>query len=111
MNKETQEDAAELVTFGGEEYLFYKSFPVDVALLRGTVADENGNISFMHEGIINEGLSVASATRNSGGIVIVQVEYLAKAESLNPPLRHGGTARRCAEPGCGHQLRRGQHFG
>lgn len=84
MNKETQEDAAELVTFGGEEYLFYKSFPVDVALLRGTVADENGNISFMHEGIINEGLSVASATRNSGGIVIVQVEYLAKAESLNP---------------------------
>ena len=55
-----------------------------MALLRGTVADENGNISFMHEGIINEGLSVASATRNCGGIVIVQVEYLAKAESLNP---------------------------
>ena len=57
MNKETQEDAAELVTFGGEEYLFYKSFPVDVALLRGTVADENGNISFMHEDILTETLS------------------------------------------------------
>ena len=84
MNKETQEDAAELVTFGGEEYLFYKSFPVDVALLRGTVADEKGNISFMHEGIINEGLSVAQAAHNCGGIVIVQVEYLAKADSLNP---------------------------
>lgn len=84
MNKETQEDIAELIQFNGEEYLFYKSFPVDVALLRGTVADEKGNISFMHEGIINEGLSVAQATHNSGGIVIVQVEYVAKAESLPP---------------------------
>lgn len=84
MNKETQEDVAELMTVGGEEYLFFKSFPVDVALLRGTVADEKGNISFMHEGIINEGLAVAQATHNSGGIVIVQVEYLAKADSLNP---------------------------
>ncbi len=84
MNKETTENAAEIVTFGGEEYLFYKSFPVDVALLRGTVADEKGNISFMNESIINEGLAVASATHNSGGIVIVQVEYLAKADSLNP---------------------------
>lgn len=84
MNKETQEDIAELIQFNGEEYLFYKSFPVDVALLRGTVADEKGNISFMHEGIINEGLSVAQATHNSGGIVIVQVEYVAKAESIPP---------------------------
>ena len=84
MNEQTQENVADLVEFGGEEYLFYKSFPLDVALLRGTVADENGNISFMHEGIINEGLAIASAAHNSGGIVIVQVEYLAKAESLNP---------------------------
>ncbi|MBR2989899.1 MAG: acyl CoA:acetate/3-ketoacid CoA transferase [Solobacterium sp.] len=84
MNEQTQENAAELVEFGGEEYLFYKSFPLNVALLRGTVADEKGNISFMHEGIINEGLAIASAAHNSGGIVIVQVEYLAKADSLNP---------------------------
>jgi len=84
MNKKTTEDIAELVTFGGEEYLFYKSFPLDVALLRGTVADEKGNISFMHESIINEGLSIAAAAHNSGGIVIVQVEYLAKADTLPP---------------------------
>lgn len=84
MNPETTGDIAELVTFAGEEYLFFKSFPLDVALLRGTVADEKGNISFMNEGICNEGLSVAAAAHNSGGIVIVQVEYLAQAESLNP---------------------------
>lgn len=84
MNECTKDNVAELVEFGGEEYLFYKSFPLDVALLRGTVADENGNISFMHEGIINEGLAVASAARNSGGIVIVQVEYITKNDTIAP---------------------------
>ena len=84
MNPQTQEDIAEMVSFGGQEYLFYKSFPLDVALLRGTVADEKGNISFMNEGIVNEGLAVASAAHNSGGIVIVQVEYLTKADTIPP---------------------------
>lgn len=78
------EDLVELIDFKGEEYLFYKSFKLDVALLRGTIADENGNISFAHESIINEGLAVATAAKNSGGIVIVQVEYLAKKGTLNP---------------------------
>ena len=84
MNPETTEDACELIEFQGEEYLFYKSFPLDVALLRGTIADENGNISFAHESVMNEGLAVASAAKNSGGIVIVQVEYLAQKNTLNP---------------------------
>ena len=84
MNDVTEDDACELVEFQGEEYLFYKSFPLDVALLRGTIADENGNISFAHESVMNEGLAVASAAKNSGGIVIVQVEYLAQKGTLNP---------------------------
>lgn len=84
MNSCTKTDIAELVNIAGEEYLFYKSFPLNVALLRGTIADENGNISFAHEGIINEGLAVASAAHNSGGIVIVQVEYLTKKETIPP---------------------------
>ena len=84
MNECAKENAAELVTFDGEEYLYYKSFPLDVALLRGTVADENGNISFMNEGMINEGLGVATAAHNSGGIVIVQVQYLTKNDTIPP---------------------------
>ena len=84
MNECTKGPVAELVNFAGEEYLFYKSFPLDVALLRGTVADENGNISFMNEGILNEGLSVAAAAHNSGGIVIVQVEYITKNDTIPP---------------------------
>ena len=84
MNECTTDELVELVNFKGEEYLFYKGFKLDVALLRGTVADENGNITFDHESVINEGLAVATAAKNSGGIVIVQVEYLAKAGTLNP---------------------------
>lgn len=84
MNKCAKDEIVKLIDFNGEEYLFYPSFKCDVALLRGTIADENGNISFEHESVINEGFSVAAATKNSGGIVIVQVEYLAKKETLNP---------------------------
>lgn len=84
MNSSTTDELVELVEFNGEEYLFYKSFPLNVALLRGTTADENGNITFENEGFINEGLAVATAAKNSGGIVIVQVEYLTKKGTLKP---------------------------
>lgn len=84
MNGTTTDELVELVNFRGEEYLFYKSFPVGVALLRGTTADENGNISFEHESVLNEGLDVAMAAKNTGGIVIVQVEYLTKKGTMNP---------------------------
>ena len=84
MNECTTEDRVELINFQGEEYLFYKGFKCDVALLRGTVADENGNITFDHESFITEALPVATATHNSGGIVIVQVEYLAKKGTFKP---------------------------
>lgn len=84
MNAVTTEDLVELVNFQGEEYLFYKAFPLHVALLRGTTADEDGNITFEKEGPINEGLVVAEAAHNSGGIVIVQVEYTAKRGTMHP---------------------------
>lgn len=84
MNAAAKDELVKVVNFEGEEYLFYPSFKCDVALLRGTIADENGNISFAHESVINEGFAVANAVKHSGGIVIVQVEYLAKKETLNP---------------------------
>lgn len=82
MNECAKDELVKVVNFEGDEYLFYPGFKVDVAILRGTIADENGNISFARESVINEGFAVANATKNSGGIVIVQVEYLAKKETL-----------------------------
>lgn len=84
MNDITSDEIVEFIRFRGEEYLFYKSFPLHVALLRGTTADENGNISFEHESVWNEGLSVAMAAKNTGGIVIVQVEYVTQAGTISP---------------------------
>lgn len=84
LNAITQEDLVEIIEIRGKEYLMYKAFPIDFALLRGTYADENGNVSMEKEAGSLEVLSIAQACKNSGGKVIVQVEKVVKAGTLNP---------------------------
>ncbi|MDR3271032.1 MAG: acyl CoA:acetate/3-ketoacid CoA transferase, partial [Peptococcaceae bacterium] len=84
MNDVTTEDIVKLIELEGEEYLFYKSYPLDFAFIRGTTADEDGNISMSKESMKLDGLHLAQATRNSGGKVIVQVEWVAKSGTLHP---------------------------
>ena len=84
MNAAATEDLVKLVEIDGEEYMFYKSFPIQVALIRGTTADEEGNLTTDKEGVALEILPLAQAVKNSGGIVIAQCEHLAKAHSLHP---------------------------
>lgn len=80
------EDLVEVIRLDGEEYLRYKPFPVDVAVIRGTSADEKGNISCEEEACSGEILALAQAARASGGIVIAQVKRLAKVGSLQAQL-------------------------
>ncbi|MCQ2405744.1 MAG: 3-oxoacid CoA-transferase [Oscillospiraceae bacterium] len=72
----------ELMNIDGEEYLFYKTPPADVAFIRATYADEDGNLSMIHEGIVGTELEVAVAAHNNGGIVIAQVEAVVPRNSL-----------------------------
>jgi propionate CoA-transferase len=80
----TTEDLVKVIELEGEEWLLYKPFPVSVAVIRGTTADEKGNLTMDKEGLLLEALPMAQAVKNSGGIVIAQVEYVAKANSLHP---------------------------
>ena len=84
VNDVTTEDLVEMATIGGEEYLHYKPFPIDVAFLRGTTADTKGNVSFEKECLVLENLSMAIAVKNSGGKVIVQVERICEFGTLPP---------------------------
>ena len=84
MNSVTTEDLVARVDFAGEEWLFYRSIPVDIAIIRGTSADINGNLSMEHEGAYLGALEQALAARNNGGIVIAQVKRIAPAGSLAP---------------------------
>ena len=83
INPLTTEDIVELIAFDGKEYLAYKTFPINVAILRGTTADTDGNITMEKEALTLEVLSIATAARNSGGFVIVQVERIAERGTLN----------------------------
>jgi propionate CoA-transferase len=83
INEMTTEDIVELIHFDDQEYLAYKTMPINVAMLRGTTADTEGNITMEKEALILENLAIASAARNSGGFVIVQVERIADRGTLN----------------------------
>ena len=78
------ESLVELIELADKEWIFYKPFKVDVTFLRGTTADEDGNVTMEQEAIFGEMLSMAQATRRNGGVVIVQVARLAKRNTLPP---------------------------
>ncbi|MFN3868771.1 MAG: acyl CoA:acetate/3-ketoacid CoA transferase, partial [Hyphomicrobiaceae bacterium] len=84
INARTTKEQVSRVDIDGEEFLLYRTFPINVAIVRGTTADPDGNITMEREALTLEALSIAMAARNSGGITIVQVERVAERGSLNP---------------------------
>ena len=84
VNAATTEDIVRLIEIDGEEWLLYKAFPIHVALIRATTADPSGNLSMEREALTLDNLAMAMAAKNSGGLVIAQVERVAAAGSLHP---------------------------
>lgn len=86
LNAITTENINEVITINGQEQLFYKRLSLDFCLLRGTYADEKGNISMEKECLFMDNLSIATAVHANGGTVIVQVEGIVQTASLQPKM-------------------------
>lgn len=84
VNARTQEDLLSLDEIDGDEWLFYRTFPIDVSLLRATTSDPQGNATMEREALKLDATSAAMAAHNSDGVVIVQVERVAASGSLSP---------------------------
>ncbi len=82
LTKQKGDDLIEVIQIKGQEYLFYKAFPINVAIIRGTTADADGNITMEREALTLDGLSMAMAAKNSNGFVIAQVERIAERGTL-----------------------------
>jgi propionate CoA-transferase len=84
LNEATRENLVEVVNFQGREYLFFRCIPIDVALLKATTADTNGNVTMEQEPQTLGARSLAMAARANGGKVIVQVKQVVARHSLSP---------------------------
>ena len=81
-NECTKNDLVHVVNVLGEEYLAYETPKIDVALIRGTTADENGNLTCEDEAVLTNIQAIAMATKASGGIVLCQVKNLVRKGAL-----------------------------
>ncbi|KXA13150.1 CoA transferase [Fusobacterium equinum] len=84
LNLVTTEELVQKIKLENKETLFFKVQKPNVAILRGTSSDEDGNISLEKEALTLEVLSVAMAVKNNGGKVFVQVERMVKSSSISP---------------------------
>jgi len=122
LNALSTRDLVRVMEIDGQEWLFYETIPVDVAILRGTTADPNGNISMEREALVLDNLAIAMAAKASKGFVIAQVERLAAADAiparqivvpgalvdcvvLAPPEHHAQTYATAYSPAFSGQLR------
>lgn len=77
-------DVVRLLSVEGRDQLFFPSFPINICFIRGTVADEDGNIALHREAAVSDQMEMAAAVHNCGGIVIAQVEKVVARNTLNP---------------------------
>jgi propionate CoA-transferase len=84
--RRSEYSTSEVVELGGRDWLFYRSYPIDVSFIRATSADTDGNLALEGEPLHQAVVQQALAAKGSGGIVIAQVKQVVEAGSLDPRL-------------------------
>lgn len=84
LNSRTSTDLVRRIDIDGRELLYFPALPIDVALLKATTADTDGNLSMESEPLTLSVLALAIAARSNGGKVYAQVERIAERSSLHP---------------------------
>jgi len=74
LNDKSKRELLKLQELEGKEYLMFQTPKIDVAFIRGTTVDPNGNVTFEKECLCVDALAVAQAAKRNGGTVIVEVE-------------------------------------
>jgi propionate CoA-transferase len=114
VNELTKDEIVQLIEVAGEEWLFYKATPINVALIRATSADPAGNLSMEKEALTLDCLAQAMAAHNNGGVVIAQVERIVAPGSMKPKdVRVPGILVDCvvvADPPEMHRMNYGVHY-
>ena len=82
VNARTTEELVSVTELAGQELLFYRVPKPQVAFIRASISDPDGNLSIEREALTQDTLAIAMAVKNAGGIVIAQVEYLCERGSL-----------------------------
>lgn len=76
VNKSSKEDLVELININGQNKLLYHNTNIDIAFIKASYSDSEGNISMENEATYSEAFIIAQACKNSNGIVIVQVDNI-----------------------------------
>jgi acyl CoA:acetate/3-ketoacid CoA transferase len=82
MNAAALDDLLSVVEIQGRRHLFLPALRTDVAIIRATTADENGNLSMEAESATLSAFVQAAAARASGGKVIAQVQRVVPSGTL-----------------------------
>lgn len=84
LNLLAKDDIVEVLEIDGQEYLRYLPIKVDLAIIKASMADEDGNVSFNFEPAFLDAYSLALAAQGNAGTVIVQVKEKVKAGTIPP---------------------------
>jgi propionate CoA-transferase len=90
--REHSPDYVAIEKLDGQEFMFYRSFKIDVGIFRASTVDQDGNCSMDQEAVMLDALAIAQAAHNSGGTVICQAKRIVPRGAIAP--------RQVTVPGC-----------